>query len=172
LNACSAPRCLAECCPPKAKVVCSNHAGRANKINDLRQIGVKRAKARLTINSPTKSKRWCVIGGQLAGSTRKLRKRNWGFKTEERYQQYHHGGFRRKWPTCSTWPEILTRYTDGNLPPAHAALDHYRWRLHCRGPFQTPIAAYLRIRHGQGDRKMLASPNFDADDPDRKCTSL
>src|SRR5262245_58917205 len=31
----------------------------------------------------------------------------WGkMVAEERYQQYHHGGFRRKWPTCSMWPEF------------------------------------------------------------------
>ena len=29
----------------------------------------------------------------------------------------------------------------GEPPPAHAALDHYTWRPHCRGLFQTPIAA-------------------------------
>jgi hypothetical protein len=28
---------MQERCPPKAKVVCSNHAGRAIKINDLRK---------------------------------------------------------------------------------------------------------------------------------------
>src|SRR6266851_5460052 len=27
------------------------------------------------------------------------------------------------------------------LPPAHAVLDHYAWRYHCRGLFQMPIAA-------------------------------
>jgi hypothetical protein len=41
----------------------------------------------------------------------------------ERYQQYHQGGFRRKWSTCSTWPEILTRYTDygAQVPRAEIA---------------------------------------------------
>jgi len=34
--------------------------------------------------------------------------RDRGFKAEERYIQYHHNGFLRKWPTCSMWPEILT----------------------------------------------------------------
>jgi len=29
----------------------------------------------------------------------------------------------------------------GKPPPAHAVLDHYGWRLHCRGLFQMPIAA-------------------------------
>jgi putative transposase len=29
----------------------------------------------------------------------------------------------------------------GQPPPAHAALDHYVWRYHCRGLFQMPIAA-------------------------------
>jgi transposase InsO family protein len=29
----------------------------------------------------------------------------------------------------------------GKPPPAHAALDHYAWRHHCRGLFQMPIAA-------------------------------
>jgi hypothetical protein len=29
----------------------------------------------------------------------------------------------------------------GNPPPAHAVLDHYAWRHHCRGLFQMPIAA-------------------------------
>ena len=29
----------------------------------------------------------------------------------------------------------------GQPPPAHAALDHYVWRNHCRGLFQMPIAA-------------------------------
>ena len=29
----------------------------------------------------------------------------------------------------------------GKPPPAHAALDHYAWRQHCRGLFQMPIAA-------------------------------
>jgi hypothetical protein len=27
------------------------------------------------------------------------------------------------------------------ISPAHAALDHYAWRHHCRGLFQMPIAA-------------------------------
>ena len=29
----------------------------------------------------------------------------------------------------------------GQPPPAHAVLDHYAWRYHCRGLFQMPIAA-------------------------------
>jgi putative transposase len=29
----------------------------------------------------------------------------------------------------------------GEPPPAHAVLDHYAWRYHCRGLFQMPIAA-------------------------------
>jgi putative transposase len=29
----------------------------------------------------------------------------------------------------------------GQPPPAHAVLDHYAWRHHCRGLFQMPIAA-------------------------------
>jgi hypothetical protein len=29
----------------------------------------------------------------------------------------------------------------GQPPPAHAVLDHYVWRYHCRGLFQMPIAA-------------------------------
>jgi transposase InsO family protein len=29
----------------------------------------------------------------------------------------------------------------GKPPPAHAALDHYAWRRHCRGLFQMPIGA-------------------------------
>ena len=29
----------------------------------------------------------------------------------------------------------------GEPPPAHAVLDHYAWRHHCRGLFQMPIAA-------------------------------
>ena len=29
----------------------------------------------------------------------------------------------------------------GEPPPAHAVLDHYTWRYHCRGLFQMPIAA-------------------------------
>jgi putative transposase len=29
----------------------------------------------------------------------------------------------------------------GEPPPAHAVLDHYAWRQHCRGLFQMPIAA-------------------------------
>ena len=29
----------------------------------------------------------------------------------------------------------------GKPPPAHAVLDHYAWRHHCRGLFQMPIAA-------------------------------
>src|SRR5262245_48485254 len=29
----------------------------------------------------------------------------------------------------------------GQRPPAHAVLDHYAWRHHCRGLFQMPIAA-------------------------------
>ena len=29
----------------------------------------------------------------------------------------------------------------GKPPPAHAVLDHYAWRYHCRGLFQMPIAA-------------------------------
>jgi transposase InsO family protein len=29
----------------------------------------------------------------------------------------------------------------GTPPPAHAVLDHYAWRHHCRGLFQMPIAA-------------------------------
>jgi putative transposase len=29
----------------------------------------------------------------------------------------------------------------GETPPAHAVLDHYAWRYHCRGLFQMPIAA-------------------------------
>ena len=29
----------------------------------------------------------------------------------------------------------------GPPPPAHAVLDHYAWRHHCRGLFQMPIAA-------------------------------
>jgi hypothetical protein len=29
----------------------------------------------------------------------------------------------------------------GQLPPAHAALDHYAWRHHCHGLFQMPTVA-------------------------------
>jgi putative transposase len=29
----------------------------------------------------------------------------------------------------------------GQPPPAHAVLDHFAWRSHCRGLFQMPIAA-------------------------------
>jgi N-methylhydantoinase A/oxoprolinase/acetone carboxylase beta subunit len=29
----------------------------------------------------------------------------------------------------------------GEPPPAHAALDYYGWQQHCRGVYQTPIAA-------------------------------
>ncbi len=56
-----------ERCPPKAKVVCSNHAGRANKINDLRNSFRRRAKGKLTINSPTERTHSRAIGGNLAG---------------------------------------------------------------------------------------------------------
>jgi Integrase core domain len=37
----------------------------------------------------------------------------------------------------------------GEPLPARAVLDRYAWRHHCRGLFQMPIAAQLRIRHGQ-----------------------
>src|SRR5450759_5354325 len=33
------------------------------------------------------------------------------------------------------------RERSGEPPPAHAVLDHYAWRHHCRGLFQMPIAA-------------------------------
>jgi hypothetical protein len=52
-----------ERCPPKAKVTNSTLVGRADQINDLCKIGLKRAKSRLTINSPTKIRYWRVIGG-------------------------------------------------------------------------------------------------------------
>jgi putative transposase len=29
----------------------------------------------------------------------------------------------------------------GQPPPAHAVLDHYAWRHHCRGLFHMPVAA-------------------------------
>ena len=31
--------------------------------------------------------------------------------------------------------------SSGQPPPAHAVLDHYAWRYHCRGLFQMPITA-------------------------------
>jgi transposase InsO family protein len=34
------------------------------------------------------------------------------------------------------------RERSGEPPPAHAVLDHYAWRHHCRGLFQMPIAAF------------------------------
>ena len=57
-------------CPPKAKVVCSNHAGRANLIKDLRKLVSADAKARLTINSPIKNEGWRVIGGHSVSDAR------------------------------------------------------------------------------------------------------
>jgi hypothetical protein len=46
--------------------VCSDHAGRANKINDLRNSFRRRAKGKLTINSPTERAHSRAIGGNLA----------------------------------------------------------------------------------------------------------
>ena len=43
----------------------------------------------------------------------------------------------------------------GKPPPAHVALDHDAWRHHCRGLFQMPIAAKLRIRHGQENLNLM-----------------
>ena len=50
--------------PPKAKVRGSNPLGRANLINDLCKVGLKRPNAKLTINSPTKIRYWRAIGGR------------------------------------------------------------------------------------------------------------
>jgi hypothetical protein len=36
---------------------------------------------------------------------------------------------------------VLRENDLANPPPAHAILDHYAWRHHCRGLFQMPIAA-------------------------------
>jgi len=36
---------------------------------------------------------------------------------------------------------------NGATSPAPARLDHYAWRQYCRGLFQIPVAARLRIRH-------------------------
>jgi hypothetical protein len=51
---------------PKAKVGCSNHLGRANKINSLRRLFRRRAKGKLTTNSPTERAYWSEIGGRFA----------------------------------------------------------------------------------------------------------
>jgi hypothetical protein len=37
------------------------------------------------------------------------------------------------------WRQAIKRLI--KPPPAHAVLDHYAWRYHCRGLFQMPIAA-------------------------------
>lgn len=39
------------------------------------------------------------------------------------YIQYHRSGFRRKWPICSMWSEISTRYTDCGGRPRSTAQD-------------------------------------------------
>jgi hypothetical protein len=52
-------------CPPKAKVTSSNLVGRANQINELRRLFRRRAKGKLTTNSPTERAYWRVIGGHF-----------------------------------------------------------------------------------------------------------
>ena len=48
-------------------------------------------------------------------------RRVWGkMVAEEGFQQYHHSGFRRKWPTCSTWHEILNLIHRLRRKSAHA----------------------------------------------------
>src|SRR6267143_6145855 len=60
-------------CPPKAEVTGSNPVGRANKINDLRNSFRRRAKGKLTINSPTERAHLRAIGGNLARLVRLTR---------------------------------------------------------------------------------------------------
>jgi len=52
-------------CSPKAKVTSSNLVGRANQINELRRLFRRRAKGKLTTNSPTERAYWRVIGGDF-----------------------------------------------------------------------------------------------------------
>src|SRR5438128_194002 len=54
-----------ESCPPKAEVTGSNPVGRANQINDLRKSLRRRARGKLTTNSPAERAYWRVIGGHF-----------------------------------------------------------------------------------------------------------
>jgi len=65
-------------------------------------------------------------------------------RTLEEYRIYYNGSRVHQSLSGST-PEEQS----GKPPPAHAALDSYGWQQHCRGLFQTPIAARLSIRHSQ-----------------------